>query len=97
MRNVSVLVAIGIGTDGYRQMLGVAEGEKEDVEGWRGFLRHFKDRGLSGVQLIVSDASRGLVEVAAEAQWQHCVVHSYRNVLSHVPNGKVAEVALMRS
>jgi transposase-like protein len=99
VRNVSVLVAIGIGTDGYRQILGVAEGEKEDVGGWRGFLRHLKYRGLSGVQLIVSDACRGLVEAAAElfpeAQWQRCVVHFYRNVFSYVPNAKVAEVALM--
>ncbi len=44
VRNVSVLVAIGVGTDGHRQMLGVAEGQKEDLEGWRGFLRHLKDR-----------------------------------------------------
>ena len=99
VRNVSVLVAIGIGVDGYRQILGVAEGEKEDLEGWRGFLRHLRDRGLAGVQLIISDACRGLVEAAAElfpeSQWQRCVVHFYRNVFSHVPNGKVAEVARM--
>ena len=99
VRNVSVLVAIGIGVDGYRQILGVAEGEKEDLEGWRGFLRHLKDRGLVGVQLIISDACRGLMEAAAElfpeAAWQRCVVHFYRNVFSHVPNGKVAEVARM--
>src|SRR5262245_21521469 len=99
VRNVSVLVAIGIGSDGYRQILGVAEGEKEDLEGWRGFLRHLKERGLAGVRLIVSDACRGLVEAAAElypeADWQRCVVHFYRNVFSHVPNGKVAEIARM--
>jgi transposase-like protein len=99
VRNVSVLVAIGIGTDGYRQILGVAEGEKEDLEGWRGFLRHLKDRGLKGVRLIISDACRGLVEAAGEVfpktEWQRCVVHFYRNVFSHVPNGKVAEVARM--
>ncbi len=99
VRNVSVLVAIGIGTDGYRQILGVCEGQKEDLEGWRGFLRHLKNRGLAGVQLIISDACRGLVEATAElfpeARWQRCVVHFYRNVFSHVPNGKVAEVARM--
>jgi putative transposase len=99
VRNISVLVAIGIGSDGYRQILGVAEGEKEDLEGWRGFLRHLKDRGLAGVRLIVADACRGLVEAAAElypqAQWQRCVVHFYRNVFSHVPNGKMPEVARM--
>jgi putative transposase len=99
VRNISVLVAIGVGTDGYRQILGVAEGEKEDLEGWRGFLRHLKDRGLKGVQLIISDACRGLVEAVPEffpeAQWQRCVVHWYRNVFSHSPKGKVAEVARM--
>ena len=95
----SVLIAIGVGTDGFRQILGVAEGEKEDLEGWRGFLRHLKERGLMGTRLIISDACRGLVEAAAEVfpntDWQRCVVHFYRNVFSHVPNGKVAEVARM--
>jgi len=99
VRNVSVLVAFGVGADGYREILGVAEGEKEDLAGWRGFLRHLKDRGLAGVQLIVSDACRGLVEAVAElfpeAQWQRCTVHWYRNVFSHVPNSKVANVARM--
>ena len=99
VRNISVLVAIGIGTDGFRQILGVAEGEKEDLEGWRGFLRHLRDRGLKGVRLIISDACRGLVEAAAEVfpktDWQRRVVHFYRNVFSHVPNTKVAEVARM--
>ena len=46
VRNVSVLVAIGVGADGFRQILGVAEGQKEDLEGWRGFLRYLKERGL---------------------------------------------------
>jgi transposase-like protein len=99
VRNISVLVAIGVGTDGYRQILGVAEGEKEDLEGWRGFLRHLKDRGLKGVQLMISDACRGLIDAVAElypeARWQRCVVHWYRNVFSHSPRGKIAEVARM--
>jgi putative transposase len=99
VRNISVLIAIGVASDGFRQILGVAEGEKEDLEGWRGFLRHLKDRGLGGVRLIISDACRGLVEAAEEVfpktDWQRCVVHFYRNVFSHVPNGKVAEVARM--
>lgn len=99
VRNVSVLVAIGVGEDGYRHILGVAEGQKEDLEGWRGFLAHLKKRKLAGVQLIVSDACVGLVEAAAafypEAQWQRCVVHFYRNVFTKVPHGKVAEVARM--
>ena len=77
VRNVSLLVAIGVTTDGYREILGIMEGPKEDKSGWSMFLRHLANRGLSGVQLIVSDACRGLVESAAEvlpdAQWQRCV------------------------
>ena len=88
-----MLIAIGVGSDGYRHILGVAEGEKEDLEGWRGFLRHLKSRGLTGVQLLISDACVGLVEAAAEcypqARWQRCVVHWYRNVFAHVPRGQL--------
>ncbi len=99
VRNVSLLVAIGVTTDGYREILGIVEGPKEDRSGWSMFLRHLADRGLSGVQLIVSDACRGLVESAAEvlpdAQWQRCVVHFHRNVFSLVPTGRVRDVAKM--
>ena len=99
VRNVSLLVAIGVNRDGYREILGIVEGAKEDKAGWGGFLSHLKARGLKGVELIISDACMGLVESAAEfypeAQWQHCVVHWYRNAFSHVPSNKVREVALM--
>ena len=68
-------------------------------KGWSGLLGHLKQRGLAGVELIVSDACLGLVESAAEhfpeARWQRCVVHWYRNVFSHVPSEKVREVAAM--
>ncbi len=77
----------------------MAEGHKEDKSGWSGFLQHLKERGLKGMQLIVSDACMGLVEAAAdyypEAKWQRCVVHFYRNVFSRVPNAKVKEVSRM--
>ena len=99
VRNVSVLIAVGVEADGYRHILGVAEGAKEDLESWRGFLRHLKKRGLRGVQLIISDACLGLVEAAAEcypkARWQRCVVHWYRSVFTHVPRGKLDGVARM--
>jgi len=99
VRNVSVLAAIGVGEDGYRKVLGIAEGHKEDKAGWGGFLQHLKDRGLSGVRLIISDACMGLVEAAAEyfpeAQWQRCTVHFYRNVFSVVPSKHVRMVADM--
>jgi len=97
--NVSLLAAIGVDQDGYRRVLGVVEGHKEDKAGWLGFLKHLKERGLTGVRLIISDACLGLVEATAEcfpeAQWQRCAVHFYRNVFSHVPRGKVREVATM--
>jgi putative transposase len=86
--------------DGYREVLGIAEGAKEDKASWLGFLRHLKPRGLSGTRLFVSDACLGLVESLAEvfpeADWQRCVVHWYRNAFSCVPNkGKVKAVAAM--
>jgi transposase-like protein len=99
VRNVSLLVAISVNADGYRQILGIVEGAKEDKAGWSAFLAHLKGRGLRGVELIVSDACMGLVESAAEffpeARWQRCMVHFYRNVFSRVPAGKLREVALM--
>ncbi|MDY6838206.1 MAG: IS256 family transposase [Thermodesulfobacteriota bacterium] len=97
--NVSVLVAIGVADDGYRQILGVCEGAKEDKAGWSGFLRHLKKRGLSKVQLFVSDACLGLIESIHEfypdSRWQRCIVHFYRNVFTMVPRGKVKHVARM--
>lgn len=99
VRNVSLLVAIGVNSDGFREILGICEGAKEDKSGWSGFLRHLVDRGLKGVELVVSDACRGLVESVAdflpETRWQRCAVHFYRNVFSHVPSSKVRDVARM--
>lgn len=99
VRNVSVLVAVGVNTEGYREILGVAEGAKEDKPSWAGFLRHLKERGLKGVELITSDKCLGLIESLGEfyptASWQRCVVHFYRNVFTVVPKGKVKEVAAM--
>jgi transposase-like protein len=96
VRNVSVLVAIGVNQDGFRDVLGVAEGAKEDAESWRNFLRYLKERGLKGVRLIVSDKCLGLVEALGEfypeAGWQRCVAHFYRNLASAVPSDKVKEV-----
>lgn len=99
VKNVSVLVAIGVDKEGYRQILGVAEGAKEDKESWSTFLRYLKGRGLKKVELFISDKCLGLVESLGEfypkALWQRCVVHFYRNVFTVVPRGKVKEVALM--
>jgi transposase-like protein len=99
VRNVSLLVAFGVNQEGYREILGIVEGAKEDKAGWSAFLKHLKERGLTGVELIVSDACLGLVESLAEvypeARWQRCAVHFYRNVFSHVPSTKVRDVAHM--
>ena len=99
VKNVAVLVAIGVREDGYREILGVVEGVKEDTGSWRNFLRHLKERGLQGVRLFVSDKCLGLVEALGEfypdAAWQRCMVHWYRNVMSVVPKGKVKEVMAM--
>ena len=93
------LVAVGVNSEGFRDILGVCEGTKEDKAGWSSFLTHLKERGLKGVQLFVTDRNMGVVESIAEfypeSKWQRCVVHYYRNVFSLVPNGKVREVAAM--
>src|SRR5262249_11307390 len=66
VRNVSLLVAIGVNESGYREIVGICEGAKEDKSGWSEFLKHLKDRGLKGIRLITSDACIGLAESAAE-------------------------------
>lgn len=99
VKNVAVLVAVGVNREGYRDVLGVAEGAKEDKASWSGFLRYLKERGLKGVELFISDKCLGLIESLGEfypkASWQRCIVHFYRNVFTVVPKGKVKEVAAM--
>lgn len=99
VKNVAILVAIGVADDGYREVLGIAEGAKEDKASWLAFLRHLKHRGLCGTRLFVSDACLGLVDAMSEAypesQWQRCVVHWYRNAWSYVPRSKVKQVSAM--
>ncbi|MEM0967683.1 MAG: IS256 family transposase [Verrucomicrobiota bacterium] len=99
VKNVSILVAVGVNQEGYREILGFAEGSKEDKASWQNFLRYLKERGLRGPRLIVSDKCIGLVEALGEfypeAHWQRCTVHFYRNVWTAVPPGKVKVVAAM--
>ena len=86
VQSTAVVTAIGVGADGVRRMLGVAAIDTETHAGWLGFLRALRERGLSGVRLVVSDAHAGLVRAIAEclpgAGWQHCVVHLERDVSS---------------
>ena len=99
VRNIAVLVAISVNAQGFREVVGVMEGMKEDTASWRNFLRHLQERGLQGVRLVISDKCAGLVEVLGEffpqAQWQRCMVHFYRNVFSVTPTSQVKEVAAL--
>lgn len=96
---MAILVAIAVNEDGYREVLGAAEGMKEDKASWVSFFQWLKGRGLDGVKLIVGDKCLGMLEVVGEvfpdAKYQRCVVHFYRNVFSVVPKSKVKLVAKM--
>lgn len=89
VENVSVLVAIGVDDTGHREVIGVAEGMKEDKASWEQFIRSMIERGLKGVRLVVGDRCAGLVatvgEMLPQARYQRRMVHFMRNVLSKVP------------
>ena len=97
--NVAVLVAIAVNEDGFREVLGAAEGMKEDKASWVSFFQWLRGRGLDGVKLIVGDKCMGMLEAVGEvfpdAKYQRCTVHFYRNVFSVVPKSKVKIVAKM--
>ena len=97
--NVAILVAIAVNEDGYREVLGAAEGMKEDKTSWVSFFQWLRGRGLDGVKLVVGDKCQGMLEavgeVFPEAKYQRCVVHFYRNIFSVVPKSKVKLVAKM--
>ncbi len=97
--NVSVLVAIGVDQDGYREIIGAAQGMKEDRESWKNFLIWLKGRGHNGVRLLIGDKSLGMWEAVAEvfpeARYQRCTVHFYRNVFSATSRSRLREVTRM--
>ena len=97
--NVSVLIAMAVNEDGYREVIGASEGMKEDKESWLAFLQSLRERGLSGVQLFIGDKCLGLLEAVNDvypyAKYQRCTVHFYRNVFSVTPRSKMKEVAAM--
>ena len=97
--NVAILVAIAVNEDGYREVLGAAEGMKEDKASWVSFFQWLRGRGLDGVKLVVGDKCLGMLEavgeVFPEAKYQRCTVHFYRNVFSVTPRSKVKLVAKM--
>lgn len=93
----AVVVATGVAADGHREVLGFDVGDSEDGAFWTAFLRSLRTRGLSGVQLVISDAHAGLhaaiTSVFLGASWQRCRVHFLRNVLAQVPKGSAEMVA----
>jgi transposase-like protein len=97
--NVSVLVAIGVDEDGYRDVIGAQEGMKEDKESWKNFFIWLKERGLDGVKLVIGDKCLGMCEtlgeVLPEAKYQRCTVHFYRNVFSATPKRLLQKVTRM--
>jgi len=84
--SVAVIVAVGVNSDGRREVLGLDVGASEAETFWTEFLRKLTRRGLRGVKLVVSDAHEGLkaaVSKVLNASWQRCRVHFMRNVLAH--------------
>jgi hypothetical protein len=93
----AVVVATGVSAGGSREVLGCAVGDGETETFWTEFLRGLKDRGLGGVQLVISDSHAGLIKAVAAtmqgASWQRCRVHCMRNALARVSKGEAEMVA----
>ncbi len=93
----AVVIATGVSADGRREVLGCDVGDSESQEFWTAFLRGLRDRGLGGVQLVISDHHSGLMKAIAAvlqgAAWQRCRVHFMRNVLARVPKTSAEMVA----
>ena len=97
---MAIFVAIAVNEDEYREVLGAAEGMKEDKASWVSFLQWLRGRGLNGVKLVVGDKCQGMLvavgEVFPDAKYQRCTIHFYRNVFSATPHSKVKLAAKMR-
>jgi len=96
--STAVIIAVGVNTDGRREVLGVAAGPSEAEPFWKAFLRSLADRGLRGVKLVTADDHKGLRAAAAKvfhASHQRCRVHWMRNALAHVPPKQRPAVAAM--
>ena len=93
----ALVIAIGVRETGEREILGLAIGASEEAAFWREFLRSLVGRGLTGVQLVISDAHEGLKaavgQVLTGAAWQRCRVHFMRNLLAHIPQADKSVVA----
>jgi len=95
--SMAVVVATGVTATGEREILGLDVGDSEDEVFWKGFMTSLKQRGLTGVQLVISDQHAGLVNALRRAfqgvAHQRCRVHFARNLLAHVPKAQVDYVA----
>jgi transposase-like protein len=94
---ISILVAVGVSAEGYREVLAVTAGSTEDAVSWLRLMRDLKKRGVRSVDLIVADAHAGLREARercfTQADYQRCIFHFIRNILSKVPRRKQHQVA----
>jgi putative transposase len=94
---LALLVAIGVNQEGYRELLTVEAAGGERKEAYRNLLKGLNDRGLRGVQLVISDDHEAIKQAVMSelpgVQWQRCVVHFERNILAQVPAKGVKEVA----
>ena len=89
--SVAVIIAVGVNTDGTRELLGLAVGPSEAEPFWTDFLRSLSRRGLRGVKLVISDSHVGLKAAIAKvfkATWQRCRVHFMRNALAYAGKGQ---------
>jgi putative transposase len=97
--NVATVIATGVSAQGHREVLGVDVLTDEDGAGWTAFLRDLVARGLSGVELVISDAHTGLKQAIAAvlpgACWQRCRTHFMRNLLTRVPKSAQGLVATL--
>jgi transposase-like protein len=99
--STATIIAVGVNTDGRREVLGVATGASEAEVFWKGFLRSLADRGLRGVKLVIADDHKGLRAAASKvfhATLQRCRVHWMRNALGHVPvKQRPAVIAMIKT
>lgn len=99
--STATIIAVGVNTDGRREVLGVATGPSEAEPFWKAFLRSLADRGLRGVKLVIADDHKGLRAAASKvfaASQQRCRVHWMRNALAHAaPKQRPAVIAMIKT
>jgi putative transposase len=99
--STAVILAVGVNSDGRREVLGIATGASEAEPFWTAFLRSLADRGLRGVKLVIADDHKGLRAAATRvfhASLQRCRVHWMRNAMAHLaPKQRPAVVAMLKT